>query len=102
LYEVCGQVVKSLIWIHDNESLRQKIEKRVRNHQGSEFLKGDKELLKEFVLRARTLQTRYEIVIVQPGVSQSSLPEKMGHLLAAANDYIIRGQCCPLKVWASD
>lgn len=101
LYEVCGQVVKSLIWIHDNESLRQKIEKRVRNHQGSEFLKGDKELLKEFVLRARTLQTRYEIVIVQPGVSQSSLPEKMGHLLAAANDYIIRGQCCPLKVWAS-
>jgi len=101
LYEVCSQVIKSLIWIHDNESLRQKIERRCRTHQGSEFLKGNKELLKEFTLRARKLQTRYEIVIVQPGVSQSSLPEKMSHLLAAANDYIIRGQCSPLRVWAS-
>jgi superfamily II DNA or RNA helicase len=101
LYEVCGQVVKSLIWINTNQRLLDQIVYRNRTRRDSAFVKGEKTELKQIVARSKIMPTSYEIIIVQPGVSRSVLPERLGHILASANDYIVKSQCGPLRVLAS-
>lgn len=102
LYEVCGQVVKSLIWIDGNERLRDQIFYRNRMRRDSAFLKGEKTVLRQVIARTKVVPTSYEIVVVQPGISRSNLPERLAHILAASNDYIIKSQCGLLRVMASD
>lgn len=101
LYEVCGQVVKSLIWIDGNERLRDQIFYRNRTRRDSAFLKGEKTALRQVVARSKVVPINYEIVVVQPGISRSNLPERLAHILAASNDYIIKSQCGLLRVMAS-
>lgn len=96
-YEVCGQVLKSIIWVNNNEIFDQ-IVRRQRTTKNSTFLKGEKTELRQLLNKAKTTPTLFEIIIVQPGFTQSSLPEGIGHILAGANDYIIRGLCNPLKI----
>jgi hypothetical protein len=101
LYEVCGQVVKSLIWINTNQRLLEQIVYRNRTRVDSAFVKGEKTELRQIVARSKIIPTGYEIIIVQPGLSRAGLPERMGHILAAANDYIMKSQCGLLRVLAS-
>jgi superfamily II DNA or RNA helicase len=100
LYEVCGQAVKSLVWM-DCKRLSDRILGREKRRSGSFFLKGDKSELERVVKRSRVTPVGFEVVIVQPGISRASLPIEMSHLLATTNDYLIRGRCGPLRVWAS-
>lgn len=102
LYEVCGQVVKSLIWIDSNERLRDQIFYRNRSRRDSAFLKGEKTVLQQIVARSKALPISYEIIVVQPGISRSNLPDKLAHILQSSNDYILKGQCGLLRVMASD
>jgi superfamily II DNA or RNA helicase len=102
LYEVCGQAVKCLVWMDSKRLEGQLLGREKRRNGASTFLKGDKNELQRIIKRARIIQTSFEVIIVQPGVSRSSLPIEMGHLLATANDYLIRGRSGPLRVWASD
>jgi hypothetical protein len=101
LYEVCGQVVKCLIWIDGNERLRDQIFYRNKSRRDSTFLKGEKTALRQIVARSKALQISYEIVIVQPGISRSNLPDKLAHILQSSNDYIMKSQCGLLRVMAS-
>ncbi len=101
VYEVCGQAVKSINWL-DNQTLLDRITYRERARRGaSRFIKGDKTLLKDIINSARTLPTKYDVVVVQPGLAQSKLSEKTASLFAAANDYIIKAPCEGLRVIAS-
>lgn len=100
VYEVCGQVLKSLIWTNSNK-LHEQILYRSRTRKNSVFLKGEKTKLRELFALMRTVPTFYEIFVVQPGISRSSIPDKIGYVLAGANDYIVKGMCKPLVLVCS-
>jgi hypothetical protein len=99
VYEVCGQTVKSLIWISIDKLYNRIIDRNFRRIN-STFLKGSKSELKMLIAKSRSMSVKFEIVVVQPGISQRKLPEHMAHILAAADDYI-KPQCEALRVFAS-
>ena len=99
VYEVAGQVVKSLIWLRKPHALYEKI--RARLEQGSLFLKGDRSALKTMFDRAREKSLRYEIQFVQPGIGASSLSEKLTGPMAAARDYVARSCNGNVVFWIS-
>ncbi len=96
-YDVCGQVLTSLIWVN-NRGLLDQILYRERNTIRSKFLKGDRNQLRELLKKTRTIKTRYEIMIVQPGFRKSDLSEEIAHILASADDYIRSALCEPLRI----
>ena len=98
---VCAQVVKSVIWVN-NKNLFSQVEYRIANTKKSRFVSGDIEKLKELLESMKAVKTRYEIVIVQPGFQKASLSNEIGHILAAANDYILGELCEPLKILCRD
>ena len=100
-YEVCGQVLKSLIWT-DERKLHDRIAYRNSTRAESSFLKGNKTELAHIFGKSRKIPIFYEIVVVQPGFSRTNIPDKIAFVLAGANDYISRGRCKPLKVMCSD
>lgn len=100
VYEVCGQTVKSLIWV-SVDKLFARISDRNSRRTDSTFLKGSKSELRALVGKSRSMTVRFEIIAVQPGISQRKLPERMGYVLAAADDYI-KPQCEPLRVLGSE
>ena len=99
VYEVCGQVLKSIVWFKSPDELLEKLRKRLRG--GSRFVKGDPPTLGGILERAKRKNVRYEVVLVQPGISKSGLSEKQTNVLAAANDFLknVRGE--KLTVMAS-
>lgn len=101
VYEVCCQAVKCLIWVNDNETMFKQISYRENACINSTYLKGDNTLLKELINRGKNKHIRYEIFVVQPGISKSQLPEKIGMVLAASSDYIVKMKYGKLKVLAS-
>jgi superfamily II DNA or RNA helicase len=107
VYEVCGQVIKSVAWTNNNELLLKKIldrkERALEDLVGaSRFRKGSEELLRLVIQNTRIKRSVYEIIAVQPGITKSKAESKILGLLAAANDYIIGGNCERLKIIASD
>lgn len=101
VYEVCGQVLKSLIWTNNNK-LHDQLLYRNKTRKESVFLKGEKAKLKQLFAQMKTVPTFYEIFVVQPGLTRSSIPDKIGYVLAGANDYIVKGMCKPLVVMCSE
>lgn len=88
MYEVCGQVVRSGHWFFDNIRLRDKLLYRTRT--GSEFVVGDRPALEPLFERISAMQSRYRVILVQPGVSKAKMTEPVQHILAAADDYVLR------------
>jgi hypothetical protein len=86
VYEVCGQVVKCLIWLHSSRSLFRKIKERIAD--GSTIIQGNAADLERMTLNSKTKVTRYQVGLVQPGISKSELPEKQAQVLSAANNYL--------------
>jgi len=99
-YEVCGQTIKSLIWLGGFEKLVKRISYRNGRRFGSHFLKGGKTELQMLMAQSQRTRTVYEIVVVQPGISRVLLPEKMALVLAASDEYI-KPRCQSLRVMAS-
>jgi superfamily II DNA or RNA helicase len=88
VYEVTGQVVKSLVWLRKADELLAKVISRL--DQGSTFLKGDRNTLRALFTKARNKPIQFTIYCVQPGISASNLPEKLTGPMAAARDYVAR------------
>lgn len=99
VYEVIGQVIKSLIWIHDNRRLKRQMLNRFR--EGAKFIKGNKDLLDEIFDEARNRMPVFEIVAVQPGISKAQITNKTDRVYGAANDFIISARCEALKILCS-
>ena len=103
LYEVCGQVVKSVRWLGDEKRLRKGVGRRLQRKKPSQFLCGDLLLLDQLIATARAKGASYRVVAVQPGVSKAKVvgSDKLGVLLGMAGEYVVNGYCKELRVIAS-
>ena len=98
VYEVCGQAVKSAIWC-DLPRLVAKLKDRHARRIGvATFLTGDAAALDRLVA---SRPVRFEMVVVQPGVSRSSLEPKLAEVLGAAVSHLIRAGHREMRVIGS-
>ncbi len=100
LYEVCGQAIKSSIWLKSKKVFIRKANDR-KNIGRFEMKKGDfKDLLDDF---KKDIRIRAEIFIVQPSLTtELDLPDKIQSVLAATNAYLNNiGYVEKFLVWGS-
>lgn len=92
LYEVCGQAQRCIRWKHLNFNyLYQHIKRRQdqwRNRGYSRFLKGEIEELASIKNRSRTTPIKFQVIIVQPGLSLGDVSAEGLKLLGGASLYI--------------
>ncbi|HTL66657.1 MAG TPA: DEAD/DEAH box helicase family protein [Lacunisphaera sp.] len=93
LYEVCGQAVRSTRWHQNPVGLIDHLIKRSlpagRNGRDTRFAKGGDRALIQLKRKARQLLTRYEVYIVQPGLSKAQLEPETSTILGAANHFLL-------------
>ncbi len=106
LYEVCGQAQKSIAW-HRSDSLAlfKHLERRARKRNQrtgvSPFEVGDLRALYDVQHRSLMLRRRFEVVIVQPGLSVTQATSKQLDLLAATQTYLGETAAASLTVIGS-
>lgn len=86
VYEVTGQVIRSIRWVEKPHDLLTKI--RGRTLSGSRFAKGDANIIEQLLKAAQAKTIYYRIGLVQPGISAAALDDNTLHVLAAADDYV--------------
>lgn len=90
VYEVCGQSIKCTIYTRPSK-LFERINRRFSDKKGaSTFLKGDIELFRSLVCEVPPAAITFKIIAVQPGISANSITEKLGNILGAVDDYLVR------------
>jgi superfamily II DNA or RNA helicase len=90
LSEVCAQAVRSTRWTANPSHLFQHFvhrELHVRNGRPTRFEKGTLRQLIGLSKRLQTLRLRYEVFVVQPGLSKAQLEAGLATVLAAASSY---------------
>ncbi len=100
LYEVCGQAVKSCVWVRPERLLPQlKHRARLRGIVG--YVKGDEvEATRILTLQARQ-QVQFVIYVVQPGIMRDDRDPPVSNLLAAANHYLLQSGVDQFSIVAS-
>jgi len=88
VYEVCGQVVKCLIWLKSREELLHQVLER--HQKGSVIIKGSRNDILNILSDDTLRKMEIAIYIVQPGISTSVIESKISHILGSASDYIKR------------
>lgn len=103
LYELSGQVVKSVRWLGQHKRLRGKIRERMARKVPSHFLVGDLDAFDDLVKRTSERPARFKIYAVQPGLSRASgeRREDIGYLLAMVGEYVVEANCEALGVLCS-
>lgn len=88
IYELCGQAQKSVKWAGSVEKLTEHLKrreiKRVENDKASRFEVGNLQQLITFMVIAKQKRVRFEVVLVQPGISKAALTdgsERAGNVL---------------------
>jgi len=90
LYDVCGQAVKSCIWMRPDQLL-DRLKHRSTLRSIKKYVKGNEaDAARLLALEARQ-QSQFEIYIVQPGVSRDDRNGDLSNLLAATRDYLLQG-----------
>lgn len=90
-YEVCGQVVKCLLWLKNKQRIRAQILQRDQDDKlASQFIKGTRSDLQAMLSDGTPTNLEFEICVVQPGIPSSAISEKISHILGAASDYVAR------------
>lgn len=69
-----------------------------RNGRTSRFAKGDERSLVQLKRRVRQLRCRYEVLVVQPGISKAKLETETSSILGAANHFFLELTGAPLHV----
>lgn len=105
IYEVCGQVIKSVLWTDPNK-LKIKLEDRMKVHESSDdnkygFRRDTLEKFKKILEIAETKRLFFEILLVQPGILKSNLSPKISNVLAAADDFCVNQGYSHIKVFCS-
>ena len=105
LYEVCGQAVRSSRIVSYPEALLSHLEKRegeaLRGGRPTRFEKGRLADLRKLRRRIGRYHCRFEVAIVQPGLSRADLTASAATILAAADTFIREFTGSPLVVYAS-
>lgn len=93
LYEVCGQAQKSIHWKHAGiSSLVNHLRKREspwKEQSCTRFLKGTISDLININRRSRTATVKFQIFIVQPGLSKKSVTPEMLRVLGSTALYLM-------------
>ncbi len=97
-YDVCGQVVKSILWMSKPLDLVNQIERRYDEGKGSPFVKGGMVEVQK-LLGDPERPVHFHIVLVQPGLDTGLTTT--ADVLAAADDYVQRAISTPMMVIAS-
>ncbi len=100
VYDVCGQATKSIKWFNRNEILLSKLKHRIR--RGSTFVRGNLEELQGVFDRMSEQTIRYQVIVVQPGISKNKINEDLQRVLAASGDYLKRAKGEELLIFGSD
>lgn len=87
IYEVCGQACKSLIWTKNKTALKSKVLKRTRN-KDHKFKRGNIGDFNTLIDQQKVM--KFNIIIVQPGISKESIEENIATVLASSDDFIRR------------
>lgn len=89
VYEVCGQAVKSIRWTLSPTVLVERLLSRSRGREDERMVVGEREGLKVILEAVQKKKVSYEIVIVQPGISQARMtPDNISLPLASADFFI--------------
>lgn len=96
LYEVCGQAQKSIAWANLD-----RLDSRLGQRKHPKFIRGSLETLAALIQEGKTLGKRFEIVVVQPGISSVKLSAAMAENLGATNDWVVAAGCEPVRVIVS-
>ena len=99
LYEVCGQVVKSVKIVNDGPTLLKHIKRRAAG--GSMFLAGDFARAEAMLTDRSVKPLHFCVVAVQPGASKAGLSGDRLAVLGAADDAIVDAGADRLVVWGS-
>jgi hypothetical protein len=97
-YEVCGQVVKSLIWVQRRRDLGEALERRLAGT--SFFVRGNLKRAKA-LLAERMRPVHIHIAVVQPGFTAAGAAPKIMEVLAAADDHVRHAVGTPMFVFSS-
>lgn len=105
LYEVCGQAQKSIARRRDPELLLENLIRREKNRRKKSItglITGTDQKIQDIADNSRLLSPRFEITIVQPGVSKATVSREQLELIAATERYIQdAGGNTPLRVICS-
>jgi superfamily II DNA or RNA helicase len=104
LYELCGQAHKSVRWRRVQELIDHLIRRerlRQTKHGRNGFEVGDENVLRGLQYRIRSLRSRLEITVAQPGLSAAKVSEAQLQLLACAEVYLHETAMAKLDVLCS-
>jgi hypothetical protein len=89
VYEVCGQAVKSIRWTLSARTLVQRLLSRSKDRESERMVVGTRNNLKDLLESIARKKIAFEIVIVQPGISKSTMgPDNIALPLASADFFI--------------
>ena len=104
LYEVCGQAQKSIRWKHRKrkevfDHFLKREEKKKKKFNASRLEKGTIQDLERFQeLTKNKIPVKFEIYIVQPGISQETISDEMLTLLSVTENYLKEKAGINLKI----
>ena len=90
LYVVCGQAVKSCVWVRPDQFLvRLRHRAALRSVLG--YIKGDETQANRILSQQARQQVQFDMYIVQPGVQRAERSLDLSNLLAATGYYLSQG-----------
>ena len=90
LYVVCGQAVKSCVWVRPDQFLvRLRHRAALRSVLG--YIKGDETQANRILSQQARQQVQFDMYIVQPGVLKEDRATELSNLLAATRYYMSQG-----------
>ena len=105
LYEVCGQAQKSVHWREDPRRMLKHLlhqeDARQKSNAASRLERGTREDIHRISLNARQLAFKYEVFIVQPGLSKAKAAPAFLDVLGATELFLRETFSMPLGVIAS-
>lgn len=92
VYEVAGQLVKSVFYCDVPVLLTHMVDRMDRRHKApSRFIVGDIQALRERLEAARATQVGFAVVGVQPGIRRSQIDEHLTDLMSFGIAYARQG-----------
>lgn len=103
-YDVCGQAVKAIRKIENQQAFFQQLKHRETRKGKSgktRIVKGDSSTLNKLQSQARILKVEFETYIVQPGLSKDKITNDIRILLGSSELFLRQTHNIPLFVWCS-
>lgn len=98
-YEVCGQAVRTVRYMHDNATLRSRL--LARHHSGSPLLRGTVAETEALFAAARSRPSLYRVVLAQPGISVTGMSSSIAALVHGAATHVVACGSAEFSLWSS-